>query len=184
MFNTYVSLLATAFIAFIFLLKIFYPYIVDQSYQEGIIYIFPLGFSAVLFALVYFFDMGYQCAKDTSRTLPAIIVASIVNVTLNYILVPIFGVFGAIATSITTYLLLVIYRYYDMRRYFKLSLYRSMIIAVAVMLLSAIPFYTLSKWYVLLMLMIAGCTIAILTIPKSVRDEFLFMIREKTRNIR
>ena len=75
-----------------------------------------MAISALLFAVSAFFDMGYQCAKDTARTLPAITLSAVINVVSNYVLVQIWGVWGVIATSIITYTVLVIYRWFDMRR--------------------------------------------------------------------
>ena len=104
MFNSYVGLLAILLTAYTFTLKMFYPIIVDANYQESASYLYPMGISAVIFSLAAFFDMGYQCAKDTPRTLPAIILAAIVNIVCNYLLVQQLGVYGAIATSIISYL--------------------------------------------------------------------------------
>ena len=85
--------------------------------------------------------MGYQCALDTKRTLPAIVLAAVVNVALNFLLIKPLGVYGVIVTQLITYLVLVIYRWHDMKRYFVLKIEPRTAIPVAAMLLSAIPFY-------------------------------------------
>ena len=43
---------------------------------------------------------------------------------MNYFMVQKFGIYGVITTSIVTYGVLLAYRLHDMRRYFKLKLYR------------------------------------------------------------
>ena len=100
-----------------------------------------MGVSAVIFAIVAFFDMGYQCAKDTPRTLPAIVLAAVVNVALNFALIKPLGVYGVIVTQLVTYLVLVIYRWFDMKRYFVLKIHYRVLVPVAMVLLSAVPFY-------------------------------------------
>ena len=179
MFNTYIGLLAILLTAYTFLLKIFYPIIVDPNYQESVNYLYPMGISAVIFALSAFFDMGYQCAKDTPRTLPAIFLAAAVNLVCNYFLVKYVGVYGAIATTIITYLVLFFYRLHDMKRYFKLSFYRNTAIAIAVIVVGAIPFRFLDAWWSLLLYMIVACALALIAIPKETRDELWTKIARK-----
>ena len=139
-----------------------------------------MGISAVIFALSAFFDMGYQCAKDTPRTLPAIFLAAVVNLVCNLVLVKYIGVYGAIITSIITYLVLFIYRLHDMKRYFKLSLYTSSIIAAVLIPVGAIPFYLVDAWWGLIVYMIAACILSYYSIPKGTREELIGKILQKT----
>ncbi len=141
MFNSYIFLLGIILVGYVFMLKVNYSWLVAPQYHESLNYIYPLGLSAVLFALSAFFDMGYQCAKDTPRTLPAIVLAAIVNVALNFLLINPLGVYGVILTQFITYIVLFTYRWHDMRHYFVLRSSRRSLVPVAVMLVSAIPFY-------------------------------------------
>ena len=141
MFNSYIFLLGIILVGYVFLLKVNYGWLVAPQYHQSLNYIYPLGLSAVLFALSAFFDMGYQCAKDTSRTLPAIVLSAVINVILNFMLIKPLGVYGVILTQVITYTVLFTYRWHDMRRYFVLKSSRRSLVPVIVMLLSAIPFY-------------------------------------------
>lgn len=171
MFNSYVSLLAILLIAYTFTLKMFYPIIVDANYQESVNYLYLMGISAVIFALAAFFDMGYQCAKDTPRTLPAILLAAVVNIVCNFFLVKHVGVYGAIATSIITYLVLFFYRLHDMKRYFKLSLHPSAAISAIIIIISSLPYQYLNAWWALLAYMIAACLVVFFTMHPDTRTE-------------
>ena len=178
-FNSYVGVLTFLLIAFTFSLKIVYPLIVDANYQESANFLYLMGISAVLFALSAFFDMGYQCAKDTSRTLPAIVLAAVVNIICNYLLVKYIGVYGAIATSIITYLVLFIYRLHDMKRYFHLSFYPITNIAVTMILLGAIAYHFIDSWWLSMLYMIVACAITLVAIPKETRSELASKITQK-----
>ena len=156
MFNSYIFVLALIFVGYVFMLKVNYGWLVASEYRESLNYIYPLGFSAVIFALAAFFDMGYQCAKDTPRTLPAIVLSAIVNVALNFALIKPLGVYGVITTQLVTYLVLVTYRWYDMRRYFKLSIDKRVALPIATMLISALPFYYSQNHLVDIVFMLAA----------------------------
>ncbi len=179
MFNTYIGVLAIIITAYSFILKSLYPIIIDANYQESVNYLYLMGISAVIFALAAFFDMGYQCAKDTSRTLPAIILAAVVNIVFNHFLVKYYGVYGAIATSIITYLVLFVYRLHDMKRYFKLSFYPSTTIAVLIILLGAVPFYFFNSWWMLILYMVVACALALVAVPKETRSEMKALVLQK-----
>ena len=179
MFNTYIGVLAVVLTAYTFSLKIIYPIIVDASYQESVNYLYLMRIAAVLFALSAFFDLGYQCAKDTISTLPAIVIAAIVNIVCNLVLVKYLGVYGAIATSIITYLVLFLWRLHDMKRYFKLSFYPSTAIAIIIILVGVIPFHFINSWWLSLLYMIVACSLALMAIPKETLYEMKGKVIQK-----
>ena len=179
MFNTYIAVLAILLTGYSFSLKIIYPVIVSANYQESVYYLYPMGIAAVIFALSAFFDMGYQCAKDTVSTLPAIVVAAVVNIVCNLVLVRYYGVYGAIATSIITYVVLFVWRLRDMKRYFKLSFYPLTAIPLIIIVVGAIPFHFIDSWWLLLIYMIAACALALMSIPKDALNELKGKILRK-----
>lgn len=179
MFNTYIGALTILLTLYSFMLKALYPIIVDANYQESANYLYLMGISAVIFALSAFFDMGYQCAKDTPRTLPAITLAAVVNLVLNYFLVNHIGVYGAIATSIITYLVLFFYRLHDMKRYFKLSFYSPTAIAITVLVIGAVAYQYIDAWWLLLVYMIAACAVTLLSFTEETRQDFKELISKK-----
>ena len=182
MFNGYIFLLSAILVGYVFLLKVNYGWLVASEYSESLNYIYPLGVSAVIFAIAAFFDMGYQCAKDTKRTLPAIVLAAIVNVVLNFLLIKPLGVYGVIVTQLVSYLVLVIYRWYDMKRYFILRIDKRSVVPVLVVLLSAIPFYySRGKWFDIAFMVVALAVI-VWACGKELREMLLSKIA-KTRGL-
>jgi len=173
MFNSYIFLLAFLLVGYVFMLKMNYGWLVALEYQESLDYIYPLGLSAVVFAVGAFFDMGYQCAKDTKRTLPAIVLAAVVNVALNFLLIKPLGVYGVIATQLITYVVLVTYRWHDMRRYFVLTVDRRTAVPVMVMLACAVPFYMLDNIWADCVLMLTALVLIALACRREVRDLLL-----------
>ena len=69
MFNGYIYILSIILLLYSFGLKLNYFWLIDKSYQESVNYIYLMGVSTMLFAIAAFLDMGYQCARDTARTL-------------------------------------------------------------------------------------------------------------------
>lgn len=122
-FNFYFYGLGVSLIIYSYTLKFCYTWLVGPNYQEGANYLFIMGFVFLLGAMSSsFFDLGYQCAKDTKRAIPAIILVAIINVASNLAITPLLGVHGVIISNFISYLVLGIYRFIDTKRYFKISI--------------------------------------------------------------
>ena len=182
MFNTYIFLLAIIFVGYVFMLKVNYGWLVADEYSESLNYIYPLGISALIFAMVGFFDMGYQCAKDTKRTLPAIVLAAVVNIVLNFALIKPLGIYGVITTLLVTYMVLVTYRWFDMKRYFTLKFDRRTLIPIIVLLACAFPFYCNHNALLDITFMIIALSIIAFACSKDVRDLILAKIIKSHAN--
>ena len=180
MFSSYITLLGLILVGYVFLLKVNYGWMVAEQYRESLNYIYPLGLSAVIFAAAAFFDMGYQCAKETKRTLPAIVLSAVINVVLNFLLIKPLGVYGVIVTQLVTYLVLFIYRWHDMRRYFVLKVGKLTAVPVAVMLVSALPFYHTQGFWLNMVYMILALACIIASCDKDVRDLILSKITKSS----
>ncbi|MGM9870046.1 MAG: lipopolysaccharide biosynthesis protein [Sodaliphilus sp.] len=179
--NNYIFIICLLLVGFCFSLKMCYSWLVDTNYQGSLDFIFPLAISAALFSVSAYFDMGYQCAKDTKRTLPAIIVSAVVNVVLNFLLIGKFGVYGVIATLIVSYSVLLTYRWIDSRRYFKLAIHRRIILPVMVCVATAIPFYLCTDFWQDALTMVVAIALMIACCPSPIRKETFAKITSKIR---
>lgn len=177
MFNNYLYVLLCVSIVFVFSLRMCYGWLVSAEFSTSAQYLYPMAVSLVLFALVAFMDMGYQCAKDTKRTLPAIILAAVINLVLNFTLIRYIGLWGVVTTSIVTYLVLLVYRIYDMRRYFKLRLYKRSMIPV-VLLLVGFVLYCATTSMVIDIIMVAFVSLVfIFFMPEEIKAMLMSKIR-------
>ena len=179
MLNGYIYILCAILLGYAFMLKMNYGWLVAAQYQSSLAFIYPLGFSAITFAVVAFFDMGYQCAKDTARTLPAIVLAAVVNVVLNVVLTPRWGVWGPIATLIATNGVLVLYRWHDMKRYMRLTLSPRLLVPLATLVVGAVAFYTLHWLWADALAMTLLIAVALGAMPAQLRNDLLTPILSK-----
>ena len=146
-----------------FLFKAFFPMIIAPAYQDSINYVYLMGLSSMLYALASFFEMGYHCAKETKRTVSPIIWAAVINIIANF-LVLVMGLYGICFASCIAYGFLMVYRWYDTKRYFRLHILRFAYVPIALALVSVVPFYVIpNMWaslgYALLALVLMVCFI-------------------------
>lgn len=142
-FNYYFYGLGVLLIVYSYTLKFCYTWLVGPNYQQGSAFLFMMGFVFLLGAISSsFFDLGYQCAKDTKRAIPAIIFVAGINVVSNLVITPRLGVHGVIISNFISYLVLGIYRFFDTKRYFRISISANTI-AMMLMLVIGTSLYSL-----------------------------------------
>lgn len=164
-FNSYLTILSFLFIYYIFTLKLCYGWIVSGGYQKGMEYLYLMGITTFFHTLTTYFDLGYQCAKETKRAIKSVFLTALLSITLNFTLIKPLGIYGVIISSLTSYLFLLIYRYFDTRRYFKVSIKKNTIIHLALMLVGGIIYMKKVPIWGDLLFMIGALVVYVKTIP-------------------
>ena len=78
----------------------------NESYSDAIIYIYPLMLSVCVYGLVNIVSIGLSFERKLGRQTIVFLGFSLVNVLLNFVLIPNHGVWGAITSTFITYLLI------------------------------------------------------------------------------
>lgn len=173
--TSYVIVLSAVLVIGAFCFKIIYPLLVAQAYHESVNYIYLMGMSATFYALAAFFELGYQCAKETQRTILPVVLMAIINVVANYFMVQWWEMYGICVASCLSYAFLLVYRWFDTKRYFTLSLNRSAIVPMLLTVVSLVPYFYLdNQWLNVLYTLLAAFVLA-LFVPVEARQ----MIAEK-----
>lgn len=128
------------------LIKPIIKIIVADTYIEVWKYI-PLFLLTILFNnYSAILGIKYLLKKDTKNLLKSSIIASIVNIGFNYLLIPNFGIFGAIIATIISYIVLFYMRKKDMKE--KINIENSFYIGnVIILLMSLLPIFENLKKY-------------------------------------
>lgn len=132
-FNNYFYLLCFLVATLPFAMRLCYPWLVGKNYQESAQYLYINSIYVMLLALAAFFELGYQCAKKTSRIIPSLLMSIALSVLCNFLLIQRFAVYGVIMSSIITNFGLLVYRIIDTKKYFRISFsFRSVITSAIV----------------------------------------------------
>lgn len=177
--SAYIVVLSLILVVGAFLFKAFFPMIIAEAYQDSVNYIYLMGLSAMFYAVAAFFEIGYQCAKDTKQTVLPIVWTTVINVSANFLVVYL-GLYGICLSSCLAYGYLMISRWFDTKRYFHLRVLRVAHVPIALSLASVIPFYYITNtWlcsgYAILSLLLMACFIP----PEAKR-----LITSKINNLR
>lgn len=99
-------------------------FVMGNEYSEAIIYS-PIILLGVIF-LMYsnFYSPIYSAMKKSKQIMLSSFEGAIINIILNYILIPKVGVLGACVATAVSYMYIAIYRMLKLKRYFKLQIDR------------------------------------------------------------
>jgi O-antigen/teichoic acid export membrane protein len=89
---------------------------------------------------LFYVSLSFQLAKYTAGSVKVVGVAAVVNVVLNLVLIPTYGLLGATLASIAAYLICLVYGYYLGRQHFALTM---PVLDVGKILLAALVMYGL-----------------------------------------
>lgn len=125
-FKSYVILLFAVTIPAIVGLNVVGPNLVqlliDVDYQEAVIFLLPwITISIFLMGLqVFYFDLSFQLGQKTIASVKIAVVIAIINIVMNYILIPKMGIHGAAIATISSFAVGCVLSAYLSRRYFAL----------------------------------------------------------------
>lgn len=95
----------------------------DAAYEHAYLYTPVLVIAVLMMCYNQFFSSIYTVTKHTKNSFWTSLVAAVVNLVLNAVLIPLFGVKGAIAATFASYFVCYLIRLFDARRFvpFKVS---------------------------------------------------------------
>ena len=175
--NAYLWLLVSLVVGISYGARLLYGYIVGAEYQESMWLVYPLVLSSMILAVILFYDMGYQCSKNTSRQLPCLIVALVISLVTNYLFIIWWGLYGILASINVTYLFMLVYKMIDTRRYMRLRIEPRSVAMLGLLLLSGAMYYVIHNnilvavYFALVLMAMAVCC------PASVKQ----MLADKLR---
>ena len=142
-FNAFLWVLVVLVVGISYVVRLCYGYIVGAEYQESVWLVYPLVLSSMFLALLVFYDMGYQCSKNTSRQLPCLVIALIISLITNYFFVVWWGLYGILASINVTYLFMLVYKMIDTRRYMILRIDARSMAMLGLLALSCVMYYVI-----------------------------------------
>ena len=168
-FNNYFLLLSATVVLATMGLRLIYPYIVADAYQESFIYIYPLFIAVLFHAIGSFLDLAYQCSRKTYRGLPSIISTALLAIVLYYFTISRWGLMGISVSLIISYTYLMIYRLFDTRFCFHITPNRLFFLSLAILLAGGFVIYLPTPTYITIILLTIGASLLMVYAHKILR---------------
>lgn len=129
----------------LFLIVIIKPFLkiyVSNSYYSAWKYTPFLIVGYVYLTISTFMATSYSVHKDSLGYLISATIGALLNIILNFVLIPIIGVYGAATATCLSYIVVFIYRFFDTKKYLKYNLkIKEFIIGSIFLILSSVILY-------------------------------------------
>jgi len=96
-------------------------YFIGTSYREGLVVVPILLISKLLFGIVFNLSIWYKLTNKTKFGAYLAFSGALVSVSLNFLLIPHFGYYGAAWTSVVSYSVMMFLSYFLSRKYYKIN---------------------------------------------------------------
>ena len=137
-FNTSLLLLSIGASIFIIGLYFIYPYVIDPQYYSSFKYIYPQLIGIVFLALSFFLNLGYECTYQVNRVLYSSLIAVGVSLSLNFYLIPHWGLIGCMISNLIAYSIMFLYRIIDTKKYFHIRLNKKGLFGITLITITSI----------------------------------------------
>lgn len=141
-FNIIIKLFSSICILLILIMPILFDLLIGKAYSESYIYI-PLLLIGMLFnIIVSFIGSIYVSLKLTKKVATTSFYSGILNIIINLMLVKYIGIYAAILSTILAFMIMSIYRYFDVQKYVKIKLcLKSVLLIICLFITSLIVYY-------------------------------------------
>jgi len=140
-FTNMLLLLSLSSIIILGLLKTIFSFYVAPDYYAAWKYVPFLVFGFVFMTLATFISTSYNVHKDSKGFLFSGLSGAIANIILNFIFIPIFGIYGAALATMLSYVIVFIYRIIDTWKYVRIKINIKHIFLLSFILLSCASVY-------------------------------------------
>ena len=178
MLEKMISIFSTLCLGIMVVLPIVFGWLVNSAFHEAY-YNVPIYLVASLFNIVVgLLGVVYVATKKTTEIAKTTIISAIINILVNIALINVIGLYAASISTFASYLVTMIYRVYDTRKYLniKYSIKQYLLIAVALVICTVI--YYLKNTVVSLVFLPVFILVA-LWVNKNVLNEIIIFAKKK-----
>jgi len=91
----------------------------DKIYYEAYMIVPLISYTFLIKGIYYVFSLGLHYVKKTKYNSFIVLIGAAVNVILNFLIIPYYGIYGAaIASIISSIIIMLLYYYYSQREYY------------------------------------------------------------------
>lgn len=119
--NSAIRLFGALGLGLISAIPFIFPWLVNESFGEAYLYVPILVLAAFFNAVVGLYSAVYIAKKLTKQVMNTSLVAAGINIVLTVGLIPFFGLYAAAIATALAFLVMAIFRHYDIKKYVKIT---------------------------------------------------------------
>lgn len=180
--NTVTKLFSSLGVGMIACMPFVFPILVNSQYNDAYNYIPILILGAVFNVVICLYSAIYIAKKMTKQVASTSILGAIINIFINVLLIKYIGLYAASISTAIAYFVMMIYRYFDLKKYITIRFENGLIIKSIFIYTFSIFLYYTNNFYLNILNLIVVIVYAVI-----INKEFLLEIKnfflKKVKNI-
>lgn len=181
--NKILKILLSFILIIIAVMPLAFKMLINEQYKEAYLYIPILMLSTIFNGVVIVYSGIYIAKKLTKQVAATSIMAAVLNIAINLIFIKFIGLYAAAISTMLSYLIMAMYRHYDLKKYINIKYEKGLIIRNIIVFTIAIIIYYINNFYI----NIVGLLIAVIYViifNKDVIKYLLNFIQQKYISIK
>lgn len=146
-FQNYMTVLVIGVLGLLIISKSAIHLLFAEDYHEAWIYLPPLIIGVVVHALNGNLGSLYAVYKKTNGALISTSLGAIINITLNFLIIPYMGIMGAALTTLLGYCVTFLYRWFDTKKFLNISIDKKEMIMLLTITAVQLMLYYINNYY-------------------------------------
>lgn len=139
--NTVLKISLSFALGVIAVMPFVFSFLVNENYNEAYLYIPILMVSCVFNTVVILYSAIYIAKKMTKQVAMISIIGAVINIVINVGLIHFIGLFAASLSTAVSYLVMMIYRHFDLKKYINITYEKGLLIKTILIFTFAIIIY-------------------------------------------
>ena len=158
-----------------------FPLFINSKYNEAYNYIPPLVLGTVFNVAICLYSQIYLAKKLSKQVASTAIVGAIINVLINFLFIKKIGLYAASISTMISYLVMMIYRHIDLKKYVNIKIDKKMIIEAVLMYAFTLIIYYQNNIILKAICLVIVCIYAYLSNRNFLRSSFMAIINKLKR---
>lgn len=180
--NTVAKLFSSLGVGLIACMPFLFPILINSQYNEAFIYIPILALGVTFNVGVSLYSSLYIAKKMTKQVAATSIMGAVLNIVINVLLIKYIGLYAAAFSTMISYLVMMVYRHFDLKKYFNIKYEKGLFVKSILIFTFAIVLYYQRNIYLDILNLVVVSIYAFLLNKKFLFDTFGSIIKKLKRN--
>ena len=134
-----------------------FPMLINSKYRDAYLYIPPLVIGTVFNVAICLYSQIYLAKKMSKQVASTTITGAIINILINIVFIKYIGLFAAAISTMISYMVMAIFRHFDLKKYVNIKIDKLLIIKVFLMFILISISYYINNMYLNIFSLIIVC---------------------------
>lgn len=174
--NTVVRLFSTLGVGMLACMPFVFPIMINTKYENAYLYIPPLVIGTIFNVAICLYSQIYLAKKMSKQVATTTIIGAVINILINIVFIRYIGLFAASISTMISYMVMMIYRHFDLKKYVNITIDKLLIVKIVLMFILISISYYINNPYLNVISLIIVCMDAYFLNKQLLKDSFKTII--------